>query len=170
MFNGKLMGLLSKVFGILGVLIVIAMVGTLYDSNTAIADAITAAVNAASFLILPDILPFGIIIILLGLLFSQIWVIWRGSSGGIISVIAPVLSVVGVVMVLGFFPTIIDSLDDALTIVIAAGDDINELFLGTIVPLLIYLMVAAGSVATPAVSYARSRRSSKRRYATAGAF
>jgi len=171
--NGKLTQMLSKIFGVVGILISIMMVGNIYTSNAAIGTAITAAVNSASFLILPDILPFGVVLILLGLVFSQIMLVWKGTGNmGIAAIVGTVLQVVGVILMLSFFPSIIDGLDGALTTIIAAADTINELVFGTIVPLIIYLAVIATSVATPvAMKLADGKKGGKKKAAAgAGAF
>ena len=61
-----------------------------------------------------------------------------------------VISVVGVIIVLSVFPAFIKSLNTTLTTVIASNDTIGELFLGTVIPLLLCLTVAIAPSITPA--------------------
>ena len=168
--NIKVNGLISRIFGIVAILVVLALISPIYDANTAISAAITSASNTSSFLVLPTLVPFGVILIVLGLLFTGGLLALKPQSGGIGLIITSVIEVIAVIIILSFFPTIIGQMDGILTTAISASDTIGELFFGTVIPLLIYLIVAVAPAATGGVAYIRSRGKGKRAMAKAGSF
>jgi hypothetical protein len=95
------------------------------------------------------------------LLFTGGLLTFKGSKigSGIGYMIGIVVTIVGVIMVLSFFPSLIDQLDTTLTAI--SSDTIGVLFLGTVVPLLIYLMVAVAPAVVGGVGAYRSSRKGK---------
>jgi hypothetical protein len=170
--NVKINGLIARIIGIVAILIAVTMIGPIYTANAGIQTAITNAVNEPSFLVLPTLLPFGPIIILLGLLFAGGLLVWKGEQlgAGISYIIGLVVSVVGVIMVLSFFPSLVNQFDATLTTLIGAGDTIGELFVGTVLPLLIYLLVAIAPAVTPGIAAVRGRKGKKGKTASALAY
>ena len=157
--NVQINGLVSRIVGIITILITVVLIAPIYTSNAGIATAITSASNTASFLVLPTLLPFGPIIILLGLLFMGGLLIFKAQDMqvGVNYMVGIVISVVGVIIVLSVFPAFIKSLNTTLTTVIASNDTIGELFLGTVIPLLLYLTVAIAPSITPAYQAVKNR-------------
>ena len=78
--NVQINGLVSRIVGIITILITVVLIAPIYTSNAGIATAITSPSNAASFLVLPTLLPFGPIIILLGLLFMGGLLIFKAQD------------------------------------------------------------------------------------------
>jgi hypothetical protein len=161
--NVQINGLVSRIVGIVAILIVCFMISPIYTANASIQTAITSATNHASFLILPTLLPFGPILILLGLFFMGGLLAWKGQSlqSGMGYMIGTIVSIIGTIMILSIFPSILTSFDGTLTVLLAASDTIGVLFLGTVLPLLLYLVVAIGPAIMPAVKLYQSGKKGK---------
>jgi hypothetical protein len=173
--NIQINTLVGRIMAIITILVAVFMIAPIYTANSGIATAITSAVNTSKFLVLPTLLPFGPIIILLGLLFTGGLMAFKpvDMNIGIGYMIGTVIPIVGTIMILSIFPSIIHSFDGALTAIVAANDTIGELFIGTVLPLLIYLLVAVAPSITPAVAEYKSRKSKTKaspKTATAAAY
>lgn len=162
--NGNISNVLSKVFGLIGILVTLTMISTIYTANVAINTAITSATNSASFLVLPTLIPFGGILIPLGLLFGSGMLLWKGqkATAGIGYIVTSVLTIIAVLIALNFFPSIITSFDTILTSAIAASDTIGELFYGLVFPLLLYLLIVVAPAFPAGVSYVKNKVGKKK--------
>ncbi len=166
------MSLLTKIFGFVGILIVLGLGPSVQTANSAITSG-----NITNLIAMDAIVPFGAPILIIALLVGSGLLAFWGTKGatsglGMASILGTVFAVVVALFALKIDPTINDKFNamiDAAGGV--AGGDIGVIVY-QILPLVVYLIILAGCIAPTGISVYKTykaRKGKKSAAAVAGA-